>query len=265
MHQCRTAQMRAQKAGAACNAHVGYLVICMLHLRSSCACFNRVCCAIVPCASTPCRFTAMRWPQPPCSTPPSCTTITTPASCAALCLQGTFGSVRRCVDTTTGEAYAVKVIPKRSSDGKDRSPSIAREVQMWRMLAALSPRVVGLQGAYQDSNNIFLVQELLLDDMQKLLDEQVRAGLCKVRVRSSCRRTSVGLLGCMRVCLLKVAHSDACAGCSVRRAGQALLHVTCRDVCSSQHGLQRVLQGCMHGTLFAHSCGGPAVAAGCVG
>lgn len=86
--------------------------------------------------------------------------------------QGTFGSVRRCVDTTTGQAYAVKVIPKHA-DGKDRANFIAREVHMWRMLAALSPRVVGLQGAYQDANNIFLVQELLLDDLQKLLDEQV--------------------------------------------------------------------------------------------
>jgi serine/threonine protein kinase len=75
------------------------------------------------------------------------------------------------VDTTTGQAYAVKVIPKRA-DGKDRAAFIAREVHMWRMLAALSPRVAGLQGAYQDANNIFLVQELLLDDLQKLLDEQ---------------------------------------------------------------------------------------------
>lgn len=81
--------------------------------------------------------------------------------------------MRRCVDTTTGQAYAVKVVPKRTHEGKDRAPFIAREVHMWRMLAALSPRVAGLQGAYQDANNIFLVQELLLDDMQKLLDQQV--------------------------------------------------------------------------------------------
>lgn len=81
--------------------------------------------------------------------------------------------MRRCVDTTTGQAYAVKVIPKRTHEGKDRAPFIAREVHMWRTLAALSPRVAGLQGAYQDANNIFLVQELLLDDMQKLLDQQV--------------------------------------------------------------------------------------------
>jgi hypothetical protein len=82
------------------------------------------------------------------------------------------------VDTTTGEAYAVKVIPKRSPDGKDRAAFIAREVHMWRMLAALSPRVVALQGAYQDNNNIFLVQELLLDDMQKMLEEEVgRVGI----------------------------------------------------------------------------------------
>jgi len=96
---------------------------------------------------------------------------------AHLSLQGTFGSVRRCVDTTTGHAYAVKVIAKRTPEGKDRSAFIAREVHMWRMLAALSPRVAGLHGAYQDNNNIFLVQELLLDDLQKLLDDQVRLGL----------------------------------------------------------------------------------------
>jgi hypothetical protein len=89
-------------------------------------------------------------------------------------LQGTFGSVRRCVDATTGQSYAVKVIPKRSvTDTKDRASFIAREVHMWRMLAALSPRVAALQGAYQDNNNIFLVQELLLDDMQKLLEQEV--------------------------------------------------------------------------------------------
>jgi hypothetical protein len=127
------------------------------------------------------------------------------------------------VDSTTGEAYAVKVIPKRSPDGKDRSLFVAREVHMWRMLAALSPRVVGLQGAYQDGNNIFLVQELLLDDMQKLLDEQVRAGQCTSRgCECVCRRTAVGLLGCMCVCTSKSRTVTAYAGGCMAGAGHAL-------------------------------------------
>jgi hypothetical protein len=97
------------------------------------------------------------------------------------------------VDTTTGQAYAVKVIPKRAHEGKDRSPFIAREVHMWRSLAALSPRVAGLQGAYQDANNIFLVQELLLDDMQKLLDDQVGPGVCICSCMSRFCRVRPGL------------------------------------------------------------------------
>jgi hypothetical protein len=46
--------------------------------------------------------------------------------------QGTYGTVRVCTDISSGQQYAVKILPK-TKQGEDRTASIAREVSGWQV------------------------------------------------------------------------------------------------------------------------------------
>eukprot|EP00775_Hariotina_reticulata_P010065 gene10065-10220_t len=85
--------------------------------------------------------------------------------------QGSYGTVRACTHQDTGNNYAVKILSKRRS-GEQRTDVIARELRLWSMMTE-APHVAGLFGAYEDANNVYIVQELLTGgDLQGLLEAQ---------------------------------------------------------------------------------------------
>lgn len=56
----------------------------------------------------------------------------------------------------SGKQYAVKIISKRKGS-EERSEIIMREIEMWSMLCQ-NEHIADLAGAFQDNNNIFIVQ-----------------------------------------------------------------------------------------------------------
>lgn len=129
--------------------------------------------------------------------------------------QGTYGTVRACTDSVTGQQLAVKILPKKKL-GEDRSSSVAREVAIWKQLSAASPAtIVGLLGAYEDASNIYLVQELMTGgDLQSVIDEQ---GVLDERVAASVLR---GVLEALTACHA----ADVCYG-DVKPANFMLAHL----------------------------------------
>eukprot|EP00878_Enallax_costatus_P003153 GHUV01003353.1.p1 GENE.GHUV01003353.1~~GHUV01003353.1.p1 ORF type:complete len:279 (+),score=38.53 GHUV01003353.1:306-1142(+) len=107
--------------------------------------------------------------------------------------QGSYGTVRVCTHRDSGKQYAVKIISKRKGS-EDRSEVIMREVEMWGMLSG-NQHIAQLVGAYQDNNNIFIVQELLTGgDLQALLDSQ------NVLSEEEAKKVMRGVLSALAAC-----------------------------------------------------------------
>ncbi|CAM9535069.1 unnamed protein product, partial [Ascophyllum nodosum] len=69
--------------------------------------------------------------------------------------RGHYGLVRRCVDNTTGEAFAIKSIRKSRVS---RVENLLREVQILRRVS--HPNIIELRDVYEDETNVHLVTEL---------------------------------------------------------------------------------------------------------
>ena len=66
--------------------------------------------------------------------------------------RGHYGLVRRCVDNTTGEAFAIKSIRKSRVS---RVENLLREVQILRRVS--HPNIIELRDVYEDETNVHLV------------------------------------------------------------------------------------------------------------
>jgi serine/threonine protein kinase len=107
--------------------------------------------------------------------------------------QGSYGKVRACTQKETGKQYAVKIISKRKGD-EDRTDIILREVDMWSRLSS-SRHIADLIGAFEDNNNVFIVQELLSGgDLQSLLDAQTT--LSEDEAKTAMRGVLTALAAC---------------------------------------------------------------------
>ncbi|KAI8429756.1 hypothetical protein MSG28_000304 [Choristoneura fumiferana] len=71
--------------------------------------------------------------------------------------EGYFAVVRICTDTTTDQKYALKIIDRRKSKGKEHY--VAAEVRVMRNLC--HPRVVTLYDEFYSTDWVFLVMELV--------------------------------------------------------------------------------------------------------
>ena len=71
--------------------------------------------------------------------------------------RGRFAVVRKCVDNTTGETFAAKVIRKRRR-GKNCREEILREVVMLEN-AMVHPRLVKLREVFETPSELILVTE----------------------------------------------------------------------------------------------------------
>ncbi|WIA43848.1 hypothetical protein OEZ86_010263 [Tetradesmus obliquus] len=107
--------------------------------------------------------------------------------------QGSYGTVRACTHVPSGKQYAVKILSKRKGN-EERSEIIMREVRLWAQLSQHAS-IAQLFGAYEDANNIFLVQELLTGgDLQGLLDSQ--GTLCEADAAAALRGVLSALAAC---------------------------------------------------------------------
>ncbi|SCU79801.1 LAFA_0B05688g1_1 [Lachancea sp. 'fantastica'] len=71
--------------------------------------------------------------------------------------QGAFATVKKAVERRTGKTYAVKIINKRKVVGN--MDGVTRELEILRRLH--HPRIVRLQGFYEDKDNYYLVMEFV--------------------------------------------------------------------------------------------------------
>ncbi|KAF6255016.1 kinase-like domain-containing protein [Scenedesmus sp. NREL 46B-D3] len=107
--------------------------------------------------------------------------------------QGSYGTVRACTHVASGKEYAVKILCKHKGN-EDRSEIIMREVRLWAQLSQ-HPTIAELLGAYEDANNIFIVQELLAGgDLQGLLD--AHGTLSEAEAASAMRGVLSALAAC---------------------------------------------------------------------
>lgn len=72
--------------------------------------------------------------------------------------EGTFAKVKRCFDLTSGNAYAVKVIPKNALDLDQLEEAMLQEIAVAKKLR--HPNIVALKEAMQSSTKIYVVMDL---------------------------------------------------------------------------------------------------------
>jgi len=84
--------------------------------------------------------------------------------------EGSFGKVKLGVDTTTGEAFAIKMIDKRKVQILQMGPQLKREITIMKKLN--HPNVVAIKEVLASKQRIFLVVELIQGG--ELFDEIVR-------------------------------------------------------------------------------------------
>ncbi|GBF87584.1 hypothetical protein Rsub_00295 [Raphidocelis subcapitata] len=104
-------------------------------------------------------------------------------SCGEVLGTGTYGTVRTCTHTASGEQYAVKVLARRRNR-LDRTPMIETEVSMAARVAHC-PAVARTLGVHADDYSVYIIQELLpggslqglLDAQGTLTEDEARAAL----------------------------------------------------------------------------------------
>lgn len=74
--------------------------------------------------------------------------------------QGAFATVKKCVQRSTGTAYAVKIINRRKAlNTQGALQGVDRELEILRQLD--HPHIVRLQDYYEDQDNYYIVMELV--------------------------------------------------------------------------------------------------------
>ena len=77
--------------------------------------------------------------------------------------QGAFATVKKCIERSTGNAYAVKIINRRkalsSTGGASALSGAERELSILRKLH--HPNIVSLKGFYEDADNYYIIMELV--------------------------------------------------------------------------------------------------------
>eukprot|EP00270_Netrium_digitus_P016826 TRINITY_DN6091_c0_g1_i1.p1 TRINITY_DN6091_c0_g1~~TRINITY_DN6091_c0_g1_i1.p1 ORF type:complete len:511 (-),score=134.74 TRINITY_DN6091_c0_g1_i1:229-1761(-) len=72
---------------------------------------------------------------------------------------GEFGITYECVEKSSGQSYAVKVMPKVKLVTEQDVEDLRNEVAIMHHLAG-QPHIVDIQGAYEDKESIYIVMEL---------------------------------------------------------------------------------------------------------
>ncbi|KAI5968494.1 RAD53 [Candida theae] len=77
--------------------------------------------------------------------------------------QGAFATVKKCIERSTGNQYAVKIINRRkalsSTGGASALSGAERELSILRKLH--HPNIVSLKGFYEDADNYYIIMELV--------------------------------------------------------------------------------------------------------
>lgn len=77
--------------------------------------------------------------------------------------QGAFATVKKCIERSTGNSYAVKIINRRkalsSTGGASALSGAERELSILRKLH--HPNIVSLKGFYEDADNYYIIMELV--------------------------------------------------------------------------------------------------------
>lgn len=99
--------------------------------------------------------------------------------------QGAFAKVKKCIERSTGNSYAVKIINRRkalsSNGGASALSGAERELSILRKLH--HPNIVSLKGFYEDAENYYIIMELVPGgDLMGFVEEFGRVGEEATRV-----------------------------------------------------------------------------------
>jgi calcium-dependent protein kinase len=105
--------------------------------------------------------------------------------------QGQFGITFRCIEKSTGKAYACKSIAKRKLLTEEDVEDVRREIQIMHHLAG-HPNVIAIKGAYEDAIAVHVVMELCAGG--ELFDRIIQHGHYTERKAAQLTRTIVGVV-----------------------------------------------------------------------
>jgi len=98
--------------------------------------------------------------------------------------EGSYSTVRKCVNVQTGEQFAVKIIPKTNLLENDKD-NIKVEIQLLSKLN--HPNIIKLIETFEDDENLYLVMELMPQDLlhytmkhKKLSEEESRLAFMQI-------------------------------------------------------------------------------------
>lgn len=98
--------------------------------------------------------------------------------------RGQFGVTRVAVHKKTGDAYAVKSIPKKRLLSQRDIDSLKREVTIMHLLAG-HPNIIDVKKVYEDKENVHIVMELCTGG--ELFESIVKKGTSLLSTQKSAR------------------------------------------------------------------------------